>query len=101
MRSSAEIGATVDTLQRERVDAVHFFLSRGSSPAMSQPGRIAVQQRWPTALSLPPHAQAGILLAYGFRKKISAQAGLLRDRILRGTPPGDMPVEQPTRIYRR
>jgi putative tryptophan/tyrosine transport system substrate-binding protein len=101
MRSSAEIGATVEALQRERVDAVHFFLQpwlvTGDVASLAA---IAVQHRWPTALALPPQAQAGILLTYGFRQEDQLRRlAYYVDRILKGTPPGDLPVEQPTRIY--
>ena len=59
MRTPAEIDATFDALQRERVEAVHFFLQPflDTGDARTRWQRIALQQRWPTALALPPQAQ--------------------------------------------
>ena len=73
--------------------------------AMRTPGEIdatfdALQRRWPTALADVSHVRAGILVGYGYRNE-----DLLRRlphfviRILEGTPPGEMAVEQPTRFY--
>lgn len=89
-------------LQRDRVDAVHFFVN----PVLNTGDRVAplaafaLQQRWPTAISDRPQVVAGMLLSYGWRID-----DLLRRlphyviRILEGTSPGEMPVEQPTRFY--
>jgi putative ABC transport system substrate-binding protein len=83
-------------------DAVHFFLqpwfAAGSHAARL--AAIAEQQRWRTAMALPPRAHAGILLTYGFRQEDRLRRlAYYVDRILKGTPPGELPVEQPTRIY--
>ena len=101
LRSPDEVDAVIETLQRERIDAVHFFqatwINAGGAERLA---RVALQQRWPSVLSDVDHARAGVLLTYGWRKE-----DLLRrlphyvDRTLKGTPPGVMPVEQPTRFY--
>lgn len=102
LRTPGDIEPMKQALQRERVDAVHFF----ANPVLNTGDRaaplaaFALQQRWPTAISDRPQVAAGMLLAYGWRID-----DLLRRlphyviRILEGTPPGEMPVEQPTRFY--
>jgi len=102
MRTPGEIDATFDALQREQVEAVHFmfqpFLNTGDRAA--RVAALALQRRWPTALGTATQVRAGILIGFG-----SSNEDLLRRlphyviRILEGTPPGEMPVEQPTRFY--
>jgi putative ABC transport system substrate-binding protein len=102
LRARDEIDATFDALQRERVEAVHLFvqpiLNTGDTTA--RVAALALQRRWPTALGDLPHVRAGILVAYGW--KIEDMLRRLPHyvvRILDGTPPGELPVEQPTRFY--
>lgn len=102
LRTPGDIEPKKQALLRERVEAVHFF----ANPVINTGDRaaplaaFALQQRWPTAISDRPQVAAGMLLAYGWRID-----DLLRRlphyviRILEGTPPGEMPVEQPTRFY--
>lgn len=102
LRTPDDIEPMKQALQRERVDAVHFF----SNPVLNTGDRaaplaaFALQQRWPTAINDRPQVAAGMLLGYGWR--IDDQLRRLPhyvDRILRGTPPGELSVEQPTRFY--
>jgi len=102
LRTPGDIEPMKQAMLRERVDAVHFF----ANPVLNTGDRaaplaaFALQQRWPTAISDRPQVAAGMLLSYGWRID-----DLLRRlphyviRILEGTPPGEMPVEQPTRFY--
>jgi len=102
MRTPGEIDATFDALQRERVEAVHLllqpFLNTGDRAARI--AALALQRRWPTALGATTQVRAGILVGYGWTNE-----DMLRRlphyviRILEGTAPADMPVEQPTRYY--
>jgi putative ABC transport system substrate-binding protein len=101
LRSPAEVDAAIETLKREQVDAVHFFvqpwINTGGAERLA---RLALQQRWPTALADVSHARAGILVTYGWQlEDLVRRLPYYIDRILKGTPPGEIPVEQPTRLY--
>lgn len=101
LRAADDIEAAFDALQREQVEAAHFlgspFLNTGDRPRRL--AALALQRRWPTAGDLL-HVPAGVLLGYG-----PTTEDMLRRlphyviRILEGTRPADMPVEQPTRFY--
>lgn len=102
MRAPGELEATMQALQRERVEAVHFFpqpyLNTGNRT--ERLAAFALQQRWPTAMNDRPHVAAGMLLAYGWKiDDLLRRLPHYVDRILKGTPPGEMPIEQPTRFY--
>jgi putative ABC transport system substrate-binding protein len=62
-------------------------------------GELAVRHRFPTVYGSAEYAQAGGLIAYGadladgFRK-----APVYVDKILKGARPGDLPIDQATKI---
>jgi hypothetical protein len=61
--------------------------------------RLALQNRLPTMSQSPDQVQAGGLMSYGASEaEFLRIAGRLVARILRGTKPGDLPVEQPTKL---
>jgi len=69
---------------------------------MNYCARIAVlaeKARVPAIYGLLPCAQAGGLMAYGVDLVANARRGAeLADKILRGAKPGEIPIEQPTRL---
>jgi len=59
----------------------------------------ALQNRLPTMCEFKQMARAGCLVSYGptfdeFNQRVARQV----DRILRGSRPGDLPIEQPTKF---
>jgi putative tryptophan/tyrosine transport system substrate-binding protein len=102
LRAPDGIDPAFESLRRERVDAVHAFLQpfMNTGNFAERLATEALKQRWPTALVHIDHARAGILLTYGWRNEdMVARLAYFVDRILKGTPPGDMAIEQPTRFY--
>jgi putative ABC transport system substrate-binding protein len=94
-----DIEAAFATIQRRRVDALlvgddPFFNSRSSQlPAM------AAAHRVPTIYFAGEFAASGGLISYGPSFTAMARvAGEYTGRILKGTKPADLPVEQPTRF---
>ena len=98
IRSAEDIVPAFEGL-KERADAL--FVS-GNPLILSNIVRInmlAVGARLPTIYSNPEYVQGGGLLAYGADfAAIYRRAGDFFDKILRGTKPGDIPVEQPTKF---
>jgi putative ABC transport system substrate-binding protein len=102
LRTPEEIDAAFETLQRERVEAVHFFLQpmMNSGNRTGRLAELALQRRWPTAMVDAAHVRAGILVGFGWKNEdMVRRLPHYVIRILEGTPPGDMPVELPTRFY--
>jgi putative tryptophan/tyrosine transport system substrate-binding protein len=61
--------------------------------------KLALSHRWPSIGGQSEYAEAGALLAYGAdRLALNRRAAYYVDRILKGTKPGDLPVEQPTKF---
>jgi len=60
---------------------------------------LALGARLPTIFGTRDQAQAGGLISYGPNvPDLFLRAGDYVDKILRGTKPGDIPVQQPTRF---
>jgi len=67
--------------------------------ARGQIARVALNHRLPTIGSEPGFAAAGNLVQYGSNlSETCRRAAFYVDRIVKGTKPGDLAVEQPTRF---
>ena len=60
---------------------------------------LAVQNRLPTVFAFREYVDAGGLMCYGpDNADMSRRAATYVDKILKGTKPADLPVEQPTKF---
>jgi putative ABC transport system substrate-binding protein len=67
--------------------------------AMPRITQLALSYRLPTVVNRRESAEAGALLSYGHDPTYNGKrAAWYVDRILRGTKPGDLPIEQPSRL---
>ncbi len=98
-RSTADIDAAFVAMATKRVDGV---LIRRDPIFATQTTRItalAAKSKLPTMYGFPEAAEAGGLLAYGASIRASfRRAATYVDKILKGTKPADLPVEQPTKF---
>ena len=98
-RTSDEIeGAFAQILQRGAealvVVADPYFIQQ-----RRQIAELALKSRLPAIYGLREHVEAGGLMSYGpNRHEIFGRAATYVDKILKGTRPGDLPIEQPTKF---
>src|SRR5262245_21259116 len=65
----------------------------------TQIAHVALRERLPTIFGLVSFAEAGGLMAYGpHRPELWRRAATFVDKILRGSKPGELPIEQPIRF---
>jgi putative ABC transport system substrate-binding protein len=94
-----DIEAGFQALASQRVDVVivlqtTLLLSLGRRIA-----ELAVARRLPTVYGYREHVVAGGLISYGVDLRWCYRRGAaFVDKILRGTPPGELPVEFPTKM---
>lgn len=99
VRGADEIDRAAVTIARERLDAILPL----SSPVFNAEKRrlvtLAAKARLPAIYEHREYVEAGGLMSYGpdFRE-LFRRAAVYTDRLLRGTRPGDIPVEQPTKF---
>jgi ABC-type uncharacterized transport system substrate-binding protein len=99
VRSSNDLAGAFATMTRSRAGA--FLILGGSMTWASrqQIADLAVQHRLPGIHLLREYAEAGLLLTYG--QSSTAQyrrAALYIDKILKGTQPADLPIEEPSKF---
>jgi len=84
---------------RWHADALLSYTAGRLFQRRAELGAIAVKHRLPTAHPVSEMAEAGGLMSYG--PNLAAQyasAARYVDKILKGSKPGDLPVEQPSKI---
>jgi putative tryptophan/tyrosine transport system substrate-binding protein len=98
-RTSDELEAAFNRMVNDKVQAISLF---ADSFAVQNRGRIvafAMSQRIPMVSSWPVFAESGALCTYGPRLADSyRRLAYYADRVLRGTRPAELPIEQPTTI---
>jgi putative ABC transport system substrate-binding protein len=100
MRSVEDIAKAAAMLQRERVEAVHFFGQPFQTAQRERLAALMLEHRWPAVSGFEEDVRAGMLLFYGWRRVDAVRrVPYYIDRILNGTPPSELPVEQPSRLY--
>jgi len=95
-----EIEAAFSTMNRERAEALIvqplFISNLGQGQRIAD---LAVRTRLPTVSDGGGFAEAGGLLFYGpDQKPMFQRAATFVDKILQGTKPTDLPIEQPTKF---
>jgi len=98
-RSTAEIEPAVRAAIRERPNGMIAL----TSPIFNSGRRtiidLAARHRLPTLVPFPGYAKDGGLVSYGPDVvTMYAQAGTMAIKILKGTPPKEIPIERPTRF---
>jgi putative tryptophan/tyrosine transport system substrate-binding protein len=94
-----EIRQALDAMESARVEAVNIL----ASPVLNAARAFIIDRlrraRLPSIFEWPESAEDGGLLGYGPRFLLVYRhvAGLV-DKVLRGTAPADLPIEQPTRF---
>jgi putative ABC transport system substrate-binding protein len=87
------------TMINERPQALLMTAHPMHQRLATQVIEFAAKHRLPTMHQLREHVQAGGLMAYGASlPELFRRGALYVDKILKGTKPADLPVEQPTKF---
>ena len=98
-RSVAELEAALDAATRARADALMVVSSRFMNANRVRILDFAGKHGLPVVTGWGPWVHSGSLMSYGPDLNVLAKrAAWYVDRILKGTRPADLPVEQPTKF---
>jgi len=94
-----DIETSIDTAVRERAQAVVVALGGWTLSNRARITRASLTRKLPVVSASRLFAEEGALATYGpDLPAIYKHAATFVDKILRGTPAGDIPVEQPTKF---
>ena len=97
IRRADEIGSTLEL--KVQADALYVVQGALLGTNRTRIITLALGARLPTMFNPRDHVKAGALMSYGPNfPDLFRRAADMVDRILRGTKPGDIPVEQPTKF---
>lgn len=97
VRRAADLPAAFDALRAQRVDALITVTDPFTLNQRDTIVRLAAESRLPAGYEFAEFARAGGLLAYAPKVPVLFErAALYVDKILRGIPAAELPVEQPT-----
>ena len=99
VRDTTTLDAAFEKLAKDRPDAL---LVPGDTFLVSQRSRIAqfaIENKLPSAYTFREHVEAGGLMAYSTNyHDLFRGAAFYVDRILKGSKPADLPVQNPTKF---
>jgi putative tryptophan/tyrosine transport system substrate-binding protein len=99
VRTSEEIGPAFDAASRQNADALIVQLDGLMQVNRKLFVELAVKHRLPAVYGAREFVDAGGLMFYGVSyANLFRRAATYVDRILKGTRPADLPVEQPTKF---
>jgi putative ABC transport system substrate-binding protein len=98
-QTAAEIEEAFALMTRENAQAFLVLADPFLFDQRRQITELAMKARLPAIYNSPEYAEAGGLMSYGVNTdEVLRIAATHVDKILRGTPPADIPVEQPTKF---
>lgn len=94
-----EIEPAIARLAKQGAQALVVMTSPFLSDERRRIVKLALAHRWAVIGPFREFAEAGALLSYGADNAVNyRRAAYYVDRILKGAKPGDLPVEQPTKL---
>jgi putative ABC transport system substrate-binding protein len=99
VRDSREMEAAFDSVVRDRPDGLLLLADPLTMSLRARIVEFAREKKLPAIYETREFADAGGLMSYGPNiSEQSRRSAYYVDRILKGAKPGDLPIEQPTRI---
>jgi putative tryptophan/tyrosine transport system substrate-binding protein len=99
VRSANEVDNALDATIKERVGALVILPDPLTNTHQARIVEFAEKRRLPTMFTQRPPVELGGLMSYGPNyANLFRRAATYVDKILKGTKPADLPVEQPTKF---
>jgi putative ABC transport system substrate-binding protein len=99
VRSAGDLGRAFSAMLKGRADALFVFPSTMLFGERRRIVAFAAKHRLPAMFNAREFVELGGLMGYGANlTDLNRRAAIYVDRILKGSKPGDLPVEQPTKF---
>ena len=97
--NTADVNAAFDATLKEQANALLAFPDPVTTAHRGQIAEFAVKHRLPSVFGWGDYVEAGGLMSYGpDHNALWRRLAVYVDKILKGTKPADLPVEQPTKF---
>jgi len=98
-RTPDRYAVAFETLVKNRIEGLIVLASAATYPHRQLIINLALRQRIPTISGLSEFARAGALMTYGPNQRaMFGRSASYIAKILQGTSPADLPIEQPTKF---
>jgi putative tryptophan/tyrosine transport system substrate-binding protein len=98
-RTPQGLKTALATIEKERVNALYVESAPANYRHLSEIVDLAAKLKLPSVFEFREGPEAGGLMSYGSNlADLFRRAGTYVDKILRGTKPGELPLEQPTKF---
>jgi len=102
LRAPDDLARALAALAHARVEGVFLVGQPWHANQAARVAALCLEHRLPAIGLSAELSQAGLLMSYGWKGEDQAhRLAYYLDRILKGAAPGELPVEQPTRLYLR
>jgi putative ABC transport system substrate-binding protein len=99
VRDANDFGGIFEKISQNPPDALFSVADRLISSQRKQILEFGVKSKIPTMFDAAPAVEAGALISYGPRRaEVTRRAAIYVDKVLKGTKPADLPIEQPTQF---
>jgi putative tryptophan/tyrosine transport system substrate-binding protein len=99
LKAPAELDSVFAALVAQHPDTLQLVADSANIDLMDRIAALAIAHRMPSFSTITNYAEFGGLMAYGISlQDLIVRASFFVKRILDGAKPGDLPVEQPTKI---
>jgi len=99
IRQSSDVESVFALAKEKGAGAVLMHASAFIFPRRREFAELAIKRRLPAMYDLRPYAEAGGLISYGVDiDNVWSDAAVFVDKILKGSRPQDLPVQQPTKF---
>jgi putative ABC transport system substrate-binding protein len=99
VRDPDDFGGIFAKISQHPPDALFSIADRLITSQTRQILEFGIKSKIPIMFDSAPAVEAGALMAYGpNRAEVSRRAAVFVDKILKGSKPADLPVEQPTKF---
>src|SRR5262249_32637041 len=100
VHDTATLDAVFVTLRADRPDAVMVPADTFLVSQRSRIAQFAIENKLPSGYTFREHLEAGGLIAFTpDYHALFRRGGNYVDKILKGTNPGELPIEQPTKFH--
>jgi putative ABC transport system substrate-binding protein len=98
-RSNPDLDGAFQAAAKERVGGVITVTNAAFRPHQAQIAALGIKHRMPTLCEVSDYVESGCLSSYATDDAESfRRAATYVDKILKGTKPADLPIEQPTKF---